>query len=445
MAYFGRTFLSKNEFAALLYRVAQAVALLICFRIIMIDYGANSYGLVSLLLSGASYLTFLDFGVVSHMRSELPGAYYLHGARRANAIALQGLKALFFYTLSLYAVIFVVLTVFGQAMRLVRGPLARAPDLSAPTLQAICITVGAYSVLVVLSNLTQAILSARGMQYRLFFLLTAGCALQIAAVATGAYLQLSLSTLFAVLVISGMAVALPMIAGQIREIIRNHDPQPGFRALNRTSSAFFIIQLQSLTLNPGDTLLAAHFFSLRDVAIYATMKLVIQLPFSLHANYIAQAWPLYSAKRAAADWDGVRAIFRDRLSKTLIVISPICVGIVLFAPPLISLWSKGSLQVPIGVAAALAALLFVYTLNACFGTLIFAFQYIAAVAWSAPLLVVVYYAVASALSAHLGISAIAIASIVAQGFTLSIGVYFYLFVLGRTPRSDRHREAEDIQ
>jgi O-antigen/teichoic acid export membrane protein len=198
------------------------------------------------------------------------------------------------------------------------------------------------------------------------------------------------------------------------------------KTINATSNAFFVVQVGGLIVNNMDVLIVAHLYTMQDVAVYSTMKLVIQLPISLHGSYITQAWPIFSSLRAAGKIKEIRALLKDRLRKTLFFSLVISVFLIALAPPAMRIWSNGHLEVGRDVVFMFAALLVLYTFSACYSILIFSFNYIRPLAYTALAVIpVLYGSSVMGKTSGFGIEAVVFSNMLVQTFGLIVGLYFF--------------------
>jgi O-antigen/teichoic acid export membrane protein len=418
--------LSRNEWAAVIYRVVQAATLLASFRIITIEYGTHVYGYVSLFMTFAAYLIFFDFGVVSFMRTEIPHAYALHGDRHANAVAIEGLKGLLIYAGGSYAVVLGVIWSSNHFLGWLQGLIKLSGIISIETIRDSIIVLLVYAAVMVLGNLVLAVLSARGKQYRYFYVMIVGSVFQINFIAISAKLEVPVNAIFATLLLSGVLPLLWLIFIELNRILKNYDPTVKVCTFNGTSTSFFVMQVGGLITNNLDVLIVAHFYSMQAVAVYSTMKIIIQLPISLHGSYMMQTWPIFSLMRAEGRFADIRTLLKTRLRYTLIFSGVIGTILILLAPEAMHLWSSGKLEVSRGEAFIFAALLVLYTYSACYSILIFSFNYIRPLANMVIAVVPVLYGVSIlGKSLGFGIASVVMANMVVQTFGLIIGVYFY--------------------
>lgn len=413
------------------YRIIQAVALLICFRIITLDYGVDTYGFVSLFMTFAAYFIFFDFGVVSYLRSEIPRAYTLHGETHANAVAREGLKGLLIYAGTSYLIALALFFLTDLPVRLLQK-LIKSPELvSAHEIRNSIVALLIYALMMVMGNLVLAILSARGKQFQYYYLMMIGAIIQVIVVAIAAKWHADVDVLFIILLTSSLLPLTWLIVREIRHVLANYDHKVRIRTLNGTSNSFFIVQIGGLIANNADVLIVAHLFSIREVAIYATMKLIIQLPISLHGNYIMQSWPLFSSMRAENRWSDIRSLLKSRIYLTLSFSMAVATLIVLIIPYLIRVWSNGAMEIGRIVAFSFASLLVFYMYSACYSILIFAFNYLKPLVFLVFLVLPVLYGVSAAGERMgFGIESVVIANMVVQTFGLAVGLFFYHWRLG---------------
>jgi len=418
--------LSRNEWAAVSYRILQAVAMLVAFRIITLEYGPAVYGFVSLFMTFAAYLIFFDFGVVSFMRTEIPHAYALHGERHAHAVTREGLKGLLLYAGSAYLIILAALYLSDRPVAWLAA-LMRSPEfITDVIIRNSILSLLIYSALMVTGNLILALLSAKSKQYRYYYLMIAGSFIQVAVIHFASLFKLPVNYLFAAFILTGLLPLLGLIAYELYRVMKSYDTTVKLRTFNGTSTAFFIVQIGGLIVNNVDVLIVAHLYSMHEVAIYSTMKLVIQLPISLHGSYIMQAWPQFSAMRAGGRVEDIKNLLKNRLRYTLIFSITFAVFFVALAPAAMRLWSSGSLEVDRTVAATFAALLVLYTYSACYSILIFSFNYIKPLAFTVLGVVPVLYGISLyGKTSGFGIESVVIANMAVQTFGLIVGLYFY--------------------
>jgi O-antigen/teichoic acid export membrane protein len=421
----------NNEAMAILYRLSQAGSLLICFRLVIVHFGVVSYGIVALMLSCIVYLSLLDFGIISVMRSEIPFAYYQRGMAYANGVARLGLIRLAL-SLTVFCLFLIAIVIVSDSLLLpLMDFLKLTGKISIWTFRSFLLTVVCYCQLLLLTNFTQASLSALLQQYRVFLLLMVGNIVQITAVALGIFWGLNIATVFALMILSSFLPVLPLVAHRLYKICNVFDVTAILpKHTKNTSTSFFVIQVIGALANNIDTLLVAHFTSFGDVAVYATMKLIVQMLLSLQANYVSQAWPQFSALRAQERWNEISALLMDRLGKSVLFAIACALGIVAFSPLFFALWSNNSLTISTILCVAFGVQLVICMISVSFMPLLYSFNYVRVLAFMSPLGLVIMYVISSQF-AFMGPVAMVISNIVAQFLGLGVGLYFYFFVYGR--------------
>jgi O-antigen/teichoic acid export membrane protein len=422
---------SINEWSAVFYRIFQAAAMLVTFRIITLEYGPEMYGFVSLFMTFAAYLIFFDFGIVSFMRTEIPHAYSVHGERYAHAVTREGLKGLLLYAGCAYTIVLAALYLSDRPVEWL-AVLIRTPEfITDSIIRNSILSLLIYSALMVTGNLIFALLSAKSRQYRYYCLMIAGSFIQVAVINFASPLKLPVNYLFTAFLLTGLLPLLGLIAYELYRVVKSYDTTVKLRTFNGTSTSFFIVQIGGLIVNNIDVLIVAHLYSMHEVAIYSTMKLLIQLPISLHGSYIMQAWPQFSAMRAGGKLQDIQKLLKNRLRNTLLFSITFALLFFTLAPVAMRLWSNGVLSVDRTVVAAFSALLILYTYSACYSILIFSFNYIKPLAVTTLGVIPVLYGLSFyGKESGFGIESVVFANTIVQLFGLFIGMHFYHFKMG---------------
>jgi len=416
---------SRNERSAIAYRVVQGIALIASFRLITIEYGPDAYGYVSLLMTFAAYLIFFDFGVISFMRTEISHSYSKYGEQRANSVALEGLKGIFFYAGSSYIFLLVGIFFFNQPQQLLHQLIQLDDLISIEIIKNSLLALVIYAGVMVIGNLILATLSAKGIQYRYFRVMILGSLLQFITILYAVKQNSEIDTLFTFLLLSGITPLAWFITMQIRSIFKNKGGDVNLKSVNPITNTFFIIQLGGLVVNNVDVLIVAYFYNMSDVAVYSTMKLIIQLPLSLHSGYIMQMWPILSAHRAKGEIEKVRLVFKERLVKTLYYSVLVAVSYIIVVAPAMEIWSDGKLTVNLTTVVLFSILFILYTSSSCYTIYMYSFNYVIPLAvsniWVLP---IIWFVPWLGYNNNISMDIVIVANIIAQASGLIIGIYF---------------------
>lgn len=427
---------SRNEAAAIGFRIVQAGAWFLCARLILTLAGGDLYGAFSIILSLVIWLQMFDLGITSFLRTEMPRLRAEGKGNLIQACFRLGLLAIVLTCVAATTLLIAVAWLLPDAGSYALRRLQLDSLVDTPTLALLVAVIGAYALSQIAGNLCQAFLSASDRQYRYYAVASMGCLLQPMAVWLALRSGAGLGGILVAFCAPGVLAAAVAVAREWGGTARGTSgPIPPL--VNRTSLSHLFIQLGGALASNLDLLLVSMYFGLTEAATYSVMKLIIQLPISVHAQFNLQSWALYARHIARHDLAAVRSLLWRNIRLTGGVSLLLLAGLGVAGPWFVQFWSSDALALSRGMALLFGVFGGLYMLMNALNVLMYAYGHTRStfhLAWVAPPM----FATLVWLLHGLGPVAVILSNVIVYGAGMAVGIVFAVYKLGRRTASVQH-------
>lgn len=124
-----------------------------------------------------------------------------------------------------------------------------------------------------------------------------------------------------------------------------------------------------------------------------TLKLILQLPISLHGNYMLQSWPIFSGAMLGKKYDFLTSEFNKKRRYTIIYGIVVSTLFFLLAEPVVSVWSQGEIILSKTLILGFSGLAFIYVFSALYATFAFSQNHVAPFAFLGIITLPLMYAI----------------------------------------------------
>ncbi len=127
------------------------------------------------------------------------------------------------------------------------------------------------------------------------------------------------------------------------------------RTLGQTGIQFVLLQLATLLALNSDFFVLAHYLGPDDVAQYSTAQRMFTLILVSQAILLGPLWPAYGEAFARKDHQWIRKTLVRSVTRGVTLAAALSMPLILFAGPILRIWTKQAIEVPIMTLCGFAA------------------------------------------------------------------------------------------
>jgi O-antigen/teichoic acid export membrane protein len=205
---------------------------------------------------------------------------------------------------------------------------------------------------------------------------SAGSLLGLCGTLVAIYLRLGLPSLVL------MVVGAPLVAGTANSVVELGWRRPWLRprwscarwsagwAFIKDGFLFLSLQIGTVALSCTPVFIVANRFGAAEASVYGVVYKLLSIPLAFCALFWMPLWPAYRDALARGDRQWVVKTLRWQLRFIVLLLGPLLLGLALFTPAFVRLWTGGVIQAPLTMALSVAVLVFFMTARGALSVLL---------------------------------------------------------------------------
>ncbi len=189
---------------------------------------------------------------------------------------------------------------------------------------------------------------------------------------------------------------------------------------------FFWLQIASKVLFTTDSVIIARLFTTADVAVYNIARHYYSQVWMIFSFIAVPLWAAYTKAYAKEDFDWIKRITKKILTVAL-VLSLLILVMFIFYQPIVRLWLRGKIEIPVGLSLIMALAQIVMLLTSPFSSLINGTAKVKLSLTLAPIVILLNVPLSILFAKPLGMgpAGVIFATLVCNGTSLIISSYQY--------------------
>lgn len=196
---------------------------------------------------------------------------------------------------------------------------------------------------------------------------------------------------------------------------------------------FFFVQIAALILFTTDNIIITRLFSTADVTVYNVIRKYYMNIWTFFTFLSVPLWPAYTKAYAKKDFNWIKRITK-KILKISFILSGIIIIMLLFYQPIIRLWLRGKIEVPLLLAIFMALAQIIMLITSPFVNFINGAGKLKLSLRLAPIVIIINIPLSILFAKYLGmgIAGVIFATCVCNGASMIIsGIQYYKIVYKR--------------
>jgi len=374
--------LKKNVFGALAFRASQALAWALFVRFVLLNYGAPAYGLLAVMLSIITWLQLFDLGIISYLRTKIP-QMRARNAEERDVISLlidSAIRTSISFSL-IIVLILLISKISPEAFSLLESKINFDKTLTGFSLTSFVYIILFYGQLLIISQFLLTYFSATYDQFKYYIVAILGIVSQLTFSYAAAKHGIDVFYLFSGFLLTSLV---PQLSALFWIFYRARFPFGHSRLEHGTSILYFFCQIGGMLCYNLDVVFVSNLFTLRDAAVYGTLKNITQIIISFHAIIMQQSWPKLSKSFQCGDEKEFLNTINlcERITFILIPIFIACFTVAM--PFVVKFWTSNKLgYIPFTLSFGFSVFGSLFILSSLYGTVVMATAHLRVLVWLA--------------------------------------------------------------